>query len=338
MFEKILPPSLNLSDLITTNSDRSATAYAPSNIALIKYWGKRDDLLNLPLTDSLSLSLGSLGTTTSVKFSSQDSVILNHQKLSPDSLFSQRLFKFLEPFRFQNNKNKIKIKFEIITENSIPTAAGLASSASGYAALVKALNQLFKFNWDNQTLSIAARLGSGSACRSIFNTGFVHWHAGVRSDGMDSFAEKIAEPWSDLSLGIILIDSSEKKISSREAMKITRETSKKFQTWPAQVKQDLENLLNTVRNHDFLNLGKIAENNALEMHATLEDSQPSFSFCTPETLKTRQKIWELRADGLPIFFTQDAGPNLKLIYLKQDQEILKNLFPKLLIPEIHPKI
>lgn len=328
MFSQIIPNS----PPHFPNLSETATAYAPSNIALIKYWGKRDDALNLPLTDSLSISLNTLGTTTQIKISesAQDSVILNHQILSPESIFYQRLSKFLNHFRFAENYH-----FEIITENTIPTGAGLASSASGYAALVQALNQLFKFNWDERTLSIAARLGSGSASRSIFQTGFVHWHAGMRSDGMDSFAEKIAEPWPELALGILLVNTQEKKISSREAMKTSRETSKKFKTWPAQVQQDLAKLLNAIQNKNFLKLGEVAENNALAMHATIEDSTPSFSFCTPETLKLREKIWALRQAGLPIFFTQDAGPNLKILYLKSDQKILKTIFPELLIPEIH---
>jgi len=327
MFEKILPQFQAPQKIMSMAS-------APANIALIKYWGKRDDALNLPMTDSLSLSLDpSLGTKTTIKILEgqvdQDSVRLNGVLLKSNTAFYQRLFKFLENFKFKNTKSKLKYSFEINTQNSIPTAAGLASSASGYAALVKALDDLFGFHWDEKTQSILARLGSGSAARSL-NSGFVHWHAGVLSDGMDSYAEKIGEAWDGLSLGIVMVDEKEKKISSREAMNITKETSKRYKTWPDRVNFDLPRLITAIQDKDFIKLGQIAENNALEMHATLEDSNPRISFSTLETLKIRESIWKSRAEGLNIFFTQDAGPNIKLIYLKQEEEILKELFPKFL--------
>lgn len=319
MFNQILPD--NISKL---NIQTSAEAFAPSNIALIKYWGKRDENLNLPLTDSLSLSLkNNLGTHTKIQIFEKniapDFLSLNNRELDLQTPFAQRLFNFLKPFRFK------KFNFQIHTTNTIPTAAGLASSASGYAALVLALNKLFNLNLDTKNLSILARLGSGSASRSI-ETGFVHWHAGILNNGMDSYAEKIGDPWPELSLGILLIDSQEKKISSREAMKITKQTSKLYQTWPENNLKDLNQILEAIQIQNFKLLGEISERNALFMHATMADSQPSIAFSTPETLRLREKIWALRSEGLNIYFTQDAGPNLKLIYEKKDLNLLKNIF------------
>jgi len=319
MFSQILPNTISKLDI-----QPSAEAFAPSNIALIKYWGKRDESLNLPLTDSLSLSLkNNLGTHTQIKIfektQAPDLLFLNNQELDLNNNFSKKLFNFLNPFRFN------QFNFQIHTTNTIPTAAGLASSASGYAALVLALNQLFNLNLNTKNLSILARLGSGSAARSI-ETGFVHWHAGISNNGMDSYAEKIGDPWPELSMAVLLIDTQEKKISSREAMKITKNTSKLYQTWPDKNQKDLNKILEAIHTQNFKLLGEIAESNALFMHQTMADSQPSISFSTPETLRLQEKIWALRSEGLNIYFTQDAGPNLKLIYEAKNKNLLENLF------------
>ncbi len=325
MFSQIIPDSLSANSIQNILEKKSAQAFAPSNIALIKYWGKRDEFLNLPLTDSLSISLDllNLGTQTEIKISHKDqkpdSLSLNNQELNLSSPFAQRLFNFLKPFRFN------LFSFQIKTYNTVPTAAGLASSASGYAALVKALDLLFDFNLNTRDLSILARLGSGSAARSI-ETGFVHWHAGILNNGMDSYAEKIADPWPELAIHVLLINSEEKKISSREAMKITKETSKIYKTWPESNQKDLHKILTAIHTQDFKLLGDISEQNALLMHETMADSQPSICFSTPETLRLREQIWKLRSEGLNIYFTQDAGPNLKLIYEKKDLDLLKNIF------------
>ncbi|MCC7300566.1 MAG: diphosphomevalonate decarboxylase, partial [Verrucomicrobia bacterium] len=170
-------------------------AFAPANIALCKYWGKRDAELNLPVNSSLSISLGKLGTHTAVKFSkSADKVFLNGKPAPAD--FAARISKFLNLFRAEGQF------FEVRTKNNIPTAAGLASSASGFAALVKALDQLFGWGFNPRELSMLARLGSGSASRSLYD-GFAVWHAGVRADGMDSCSEPLSSDWKNLRIGIL---------------------------------------------------------------------------------------------------------------------------------------
>ena len=162
------------------------TAFAPTNIALCKYWGKRNADINLPITSSLSVALPTKGATTtlSVRDQSNDFVLLNNKVLTPESPFVKRLTAFLDLFRPDKNWYlTIDIKM------NIPVAAGLASSACGFASLTLALNELFEWKLSKRELSILSRLGSGSASRSLWN-GFVEWHAAA--DGcLDSYAEPL---------------------------------------------------------------------------------------------------------------------------------------------------
>lgn len=305
-----------------------ATCFAPSNIALIKYWGKRNEELNLPNTSSLSITLPNKGTRTSIKVNklNNDQVIFNGELLDQNNKFYLRLKKYLDLFR--DNK---KIFFDITTDNNIPTAAGLASSASGFAALVMCLNQLFSWNLSNERLSILARLGSGSACRSFW-PGFVEWSMGERDDGLDSFGELIfhEKPWPELRLGLLIFSPHEKPMGSTEAMINTVKTSKLYKHWPEKVKQDLIKIRKAIDKQDFIALGEVTEQNSIAMHETMLTSEPSINYAIPETVKTKEKIWELRkTNNIPIYFTQDAGPNLKLIFLEQDELEIKKAFPNL---------
>lgn len=299
-----------------------ATAFAPSNIALIKYWGKRDTVLNLPITDSLSVTLPQHGTTTTLRCieGPHDIVTLNHETISETTSFYQRIVRFINLFR--HNKEK----FLIETHNNIPTAAGLASSASGFAALTLALNEVYEWNLSLAHLSVLARIGSGSACRSFW-PGFVLWQKGEDSKGLDSHGIPLPYVWPDLCLGLQLINTQEKPISSREAMITTVNTSSLYSAWPLTVQKHLKALTQAFENHDFYRLGEIAENNALSMHATMQAATPAIYFTTPETLSTMQRVWDLRKKGIPVFFTQDAGPNLKILFLKESLSVIQTSFP-----------
>lgn len=319
---------INAADIINTllkgksthNSLESAAAFAPTNIALVKYWGKRDSALNLPITGSLSITLPSLGATTKIYLAEQDSVSLNGVEQVADSAFAKRLSAYLDNFRFEQN-----FHYRVETQLNIPVAAGLASSAAGFAALVKALDQLFAWELTEAELSVLARLGSGSACRSLWN-GFVEWQVGEQENGLDSHAYRLDIDWPELRVGIVTVSEQEKPISSREAMNRTVATSYLYKKWPAQVAQDLATIKLALEEKNFGLLGTTAENNALLMHATMEDSNPSVVYSTEETNRLRQKIWHCRSQGLPVFFTQDAGPNLKLLFLQRDQEAIETLF------------
>lgn len=320
---------MNPSDVIATlvpksfsPARESATAYAPSNIALAKYWGKRNSTLNLPLTDSLSISLFNKGTTTTVSQSStqSDYFTLNAQLIDKNTLFYKRLSEFLNLFRPNPH-----FYFSIQTNNSIPHAAGLASSASGFAALILALNTFFDWHLEDHALSILARLGSGSASRSLWH-GFVHWHAGKREDGLDCFAEKLNDTWPELRVGLLIFTEKEKAIPSRDAMKICQETSAFYPLWPSHVEHSVEKLLEAIKTKNFTLLGNTAEQNALAMHATMLTSNPPFLYWQTETLIHIQKIWELRKAGLPLYFTEDAGPNLKLLFPENITEAVRQAF------------
>lgn len=300
-------------------------AFAPTNIALCKYWGKRDNELNLPVTSSLSVTLPDMGAMTTIEMrdGTEDVVILNGKKIEQASDFYRRITEFLDLFRV-----KKKWYLQIDIKMNLPVAAGLASSACGFASLVSALNDLFQWNLTKRELSILARLGSGSAARSLW-TGFVEWHAGVQPDGMDSYAEQMSVEWPNLMVGILRISDQTKPISSREAMQRTVNSSALYRNWPQKVAQDTVILRQALQTKNFALLGGTAESNALAMHATMLSSWPPICYFLPETMSAMHKIWDLRQQGLSLYFTQDAGPNLKLLFLEKSKDEIKSHFPNM---------
>ncbi len=293
-------------------------AVAPINIALAKYWGKRDVELNLPITSSLSVTLGEKYAYTRITETNaeQDKLTINNKSHSAPS-------KYLDLFR-----PNPEIHYQITSTTNIPVAAGLASSACGYAALVKALNNLYDWQLTNTELSILARLGSGSACRSLWS-GFVAWLAGEQADGMDSHGIPLPNIWPDLRIGLLIINTATKPVSSREAMQQTVATSKLYATWPATVGQDLMQLNQAIATQDFTLLGQTAESNAVAMHATMQAAKPPINYSQAATITAIKKIHELRSQGLPLYFTQDAGPNLKLLFPANITTTVLENFPEL---------
>lgn len=303
----------------------TARAFAPSNIALCKYWGKRDVTLNLPINSSLSVSLGELGTTTTVSHHERDEVWLNGEQVDVADKFAQKVLEFVNLFR---REQRIPLKIE--THNSIPTGAGLASSASGFAALTLALNDLFSLDLPRSTLSQLARMGSGSASRSLFH-GFVEWEKGEQDDGSDSFATPLADKWDDFCIGILTLTEKPKPIDSRAGMQRTVETAMLYQSWAAQAERDLSLIKTAITARDLDLLGKTAEHNALSMHATMIASQPPLLYWLPESVDVMHKVWALRAQGLSLYLTMDAGPNVKLLFSTQQKSDVIAAFPALQI-------
>lgn len=304
-----------------------AEAFAPTNIALCKYWGKRDKSLNLPNNSSLSISLDSIGTATEISISehSYDEVFLNNERVDPDSTFMARVMEFVDLLRPNPD-----ISLTIKTFNSVPTAAGLASSASGFAALILALNDLFGYKLHPRELSIIARLGSGSAARSIYD-GFVIWDKGSQADGMDCFATPLDTTWPEFCIGIITLSSEQKSISSRNAMNQTVETSHLYKQWPEQAEKDLATMIEAIENKDFKRLGETVEQNSFSMHATMMAAFPPIIYMKPGTLSTISWVHQLRRDGIEVYITMDAGPNVKLIFQEKDAETIQMNFPKMKI-------
>ncbi len=295
---------------------------ASVNIALCKYWGKRNEELNLPVTSSLSIGLPGLGAQTKVRSAARDVFFVNGTRMDSAANAAVRVFDFIRLFT--------EAPMEVKTESTVPLAAGLASSASGFAALTKALNDGFGWNLSGRDLSILARLGSGSASRSVFD-GFVQWHVGSRGDGMDSFAEPLEAVWPDLRMGLLVLSDKAKKIGSREAMKRTVETSKLYQQWPARVEEDLAGLQEAISQRNLTQLGRHAEQNALGMHATMLESWPPVIYWLPESVEAIHRVHALRESGVPVYFTMDAGPNVKLMFTAAEEVAVQSSFPKVRI-------
>jgi len=300
-------------------------AFAPSNIALCKYWGKRNRELNLPINASLSISLAHLGSRTLItpSLDGQDHVLLNGAEQDSAGSFARKVIAFVGLFRRNLDQPLI-----IDTHNNIPTAAGLASSASGFAALMLALNDFYQLQLPDAQLSAFARIGSGSASRSIYQ-GFVEWQMGVRDDGMDSHAVALPTRWSELRIGLVKVATGAKKVDSRAGMQRTVETAHLYQSWPLQAAADLQRLHQAIEQHDFAMLGATAEQNALSMHATMIASWPPLLYWQPESVAAMQKVWALREQGLEVYFTMDAGPNLKLLFMADQQADIEAAFAEL---------
>jgi diphosphomevalonate decarboxylase len=310
-----------------------ATATAPVNIALAKYWGKRDEDLHLPVTDSFSVAVG-CGTTTTVRYGAHsDEIEFNGSLLPHISPFYLRIVRFLDLVR-----PSPEVRFSLRTVNTVPTAAGLASSSSGFAALTLALNDFFGWKLEPICLSCLARLGSGSACRSVYS-GFVRWQKGCRPDGRDSYAFPFHGWWSDLRMAVVMVSSSEKPISSNEAMRRTVATSPLYELWPSRVDQDLANITCAIEKKDIVSLGRAAERNALTMHATMHTSFPPVCYWLEGTLAALKKVWRAREEGVNLFVTMDAGPNVKLLFLSEDTSVVGDLFPQAVhLPLVEPSV
>ena len=293
-------------------------ARAYTNIALIKYWGKKDEQLILPMNSSLSLTLDAFYTETSVQFDSTletDLFFLNGQK---QLLSNNKITTFLNYIR--NEYGGCYAKIESI--NFVPTSAGLASSASGFAALAGACAAALDLTLSDTELSRLARHGSGSACRSIFG-GFSEWKKGTSDQ--DSFAVPILSDGfeNELAMLFVLVDQREKDISSRDGMKRTVQTSSFYDGWLHTIDQDMRTLKNAIAEKDFQKLGEVAEANSLKMHGTTLAASPPFTYWLPESLKVMQIVRQLRAQGIPCYSTMDAGPNVKILVEKKQLHIVK---------------
>ena len=302
------------------NMKTSGAAYAPANIALCKYWGKRNAELNLPVNSSLSISLKDKGTHAEIFPADENELSINGKTIDPEDKAFVRLFEFIQLLTAE--------RVRIETQSTIPIAAGLASSASAFASVTMAIDQLMDWQLSAKEMTMVARVGSGSASRSIYH-GFVEWHAGELDDGMDSFAERLDIEWPDLRIGVLTVSHAEKPVGSREGMNRTVAESMLYRAWPDVAAKDLRLIREAVVCQDFDLLGVTAESNAMSMHGTMLGCRPPLLYWRPETVTVLEKVWQLRADGIPVYVTMDAGPNIKLLFLKESEEILKKNLPGL---------
>lgn len=306
----------------------SARAY--TNIALIKYWGKKNEELILPMNNSLSLTLDAFYTETTVTFDPQqdgDRFLLDG--VPQDEKATKKISRFLDLAR---KKAQVNWGAVVDSRNFVPTAAGLASSASGLAALAAASNAALKLNLDDRGLSRLARRGSGSACRSLF-PGFVEWEQG--EDDETSFAQQVfSNDWEqDLAMLFVLINDQQKDVSSRDGMRRTVATSSFYPGWLASVPSDLAQAKSAIATQDFTALGEVTEANGLKMHATTLGAVPPFTYWSPDSLVAMNLVRQLRQTGLECYFTMDAGPNVKVLCQRRDEDALKQAFSQQFAPE-----
>lgn len=296
-----------------------ATARANSNIALIKYWGKRHEELILPTNNSLSVTLDGLYTETTVHFKEQlEADVFSLDGKTITGVPYERVTEFLNLFRRYTGKHDLYAQID--STNYVPTAAGFASSASGFAALAAAAAKALQLDLSEEKLSTFTRQGSGSACRSVYG-GFVEWEKGKLEDGSDSFAHQIAPQnhW-DLRVAAVVLTAQQKDVPSRDGMKLTVDTSVFYDGWLQGIPQDLQEIKAGIAAKDFEKVGSIAEANCLKMHATTLGANPPFTYWQDSTMAVMQTVQQLREDGTLAYFTIDAGPNVKVLYLPEDEE------------------
>ena len=294
---------------------------AHTNIAFIKYWGKEDETLILPKNNSLSLTLDAFYTDTQVCFD---------KKLNKDILFidgeeqdKKALKKAQVILDLVRKEAGIHEFARIDSKNHVPTAAGLASSASGLAALAGAASLAAGLNLTKEELSRLARRGSGSASRSIYG-GFAEWQKG--SSDIDSFAIPIDEADWDIGMIFIIVDDGRKEVSSTEGMRRVVETSPYYDGWVSSTKNDLVDIKSAIKEQDIVKVGEIAERSALKMHALNLSANPPFNYWSPESIEAMRMVSELRKQGYPVYLTMDAGPNVKLICKdSQMEELMEKL-------------
>lgn len=288
-----------------------ATAVAHPNIALVKYWGKRELSLNLPAVPSLSVTLDRFRTRTTVTLGvDRDEVVLDGVRLEGRAL--QRVLRHLDrvvPGR---------APAQVLSDNNFPTAAGLASSSSGFAALTLAAAAAAGQDLDRTRLSVLARQGSGSACRSLWG-GWVAWDTGEAADGSDSRGRPVAprDHW-DLRVVVALVSGAAKGVGSTEGMERSRRTSAYYAAWCDTAQADLDEGLAALAARDLPALGAVMERSTYKMHACMQTSVPPIRYWKPRTVAVLDAVEALRAGGLGAWCTMDAGPNVKILCAGED--------------------
>jgi diphosphomevalonate decarboxylase len=291
-------------------------AIAHPNFALIKYWGKSDVINNRPDMSSISVTIDSLQSSAKVSFDPS----LKEDHWSLNRVDQRSLGQILPTMEYLRSFKTIKEHCLIESENNFPTAAGLASSASGVASIVIAINKLFNLNLSKEELINAAILGSGSAPRSLY-PGFTYLNKDNNS------CHTILEP-SEWPLKIIICQTSSNRkiVSSREGMQISKSTSPYYQSWVDDHDNDINIALQAIKSRNFNLLGKVSESNCKKMHQVMETSKPSLFYRNKTTQLCIRKIEEMKINGLNIFYTIDAGPQVKVICEpKYSEQVLSSM-------------
>jgi len=297
-----------------------SSALAYSNIAFIKYWGKSDPLLRLPLNNSISMNLSNLQTVTTVEFSKRlktDDILIDGQKhpVEVSRVIDQlnRLRKLAKTHEFA----------KVVSQNNFPSSSGLSSSASGFAALTLATTASLGLNLNEKELSIAARLASGSACRSI-PAGFVEWVRGDSSASSYAYSIFPASYWPILDV-VVIVSNRKKDIPTSIAQKYAQ-TSPFMDSRLASIPEKISKLKKAIKQKNFPQFGEIVETEALELHAVIMTQTPSQIYFLPETVSLFHNVRNWRKAGLIVYFTVNTGHDVHLLCRQKDKaELLQKL-------------
>ncbi|RZV39449.1 MAG: diphosphomevalonate decarboxylase [Chromatiales bacterium] len=284
------------------------TAIAQPNIALIKYWGKRNTKRNLPAVGSISITLRELFTRMHVKFDASlaaDTLIVNG---TPDNAMLPRLASCLDRIAGPDRH-----RARIASDCNFPIAAGLASSASAFAAITVAAAAAAGKEFGQDSLASLAGQGSGSAARSLFG-GFVELKN--MDDDIRCATILDAAAW-PLSVIVAITEKGPKAVGSTEAMDISRRTSPFYSAWIEQQDEDLATARAAIARRDFEQLAAISEHNCLKMHSIMWASRPPLVYWNAATLRCLETLRHLQRQGLGVFFTIDAGPQVKAVCLPE---------------------
>ncbi len=289
------------------------TAIAPANIALIKYWGKKEAGLRLPANNSISINLSGISTVTTVEFRDglrEDLVSIDRREVM--GVEKEKIIAHLNRVRQMAG---IRLRARIESKNNFPKGTGLASSASGFAALSLAASSSAGLSLSETELSILARLGSGSACRSI-PSGFVEWKAG--NSDLSSYAYSLfpADYWNIRDV-VAIVGSDAKKVSSTEGH-AAAESSPLYKARIREMPQKIRKIKEAIKKREFSEFGEIVEAEAMSMHAVMITSKPALVYWMPTTLRVMHHIIDWRSGGLESYFTIDAGPNVHVLCLAKD--------------------
>ncbi|PKL95246.1 MAG: diphosphomevalonate decarboxylase [Gammaproteobacteria bacterium HGW-Gammaproteobacteria-8] len=307
-------------------SSGSASARAGANFALVKYWGKRDPVLNLPDVGSISITLDALHTETRVRLDpalEADRFVLDGRADAPGA---DRVVALLDRFRALADS---ELYARVESHNNFPTGAGLASSASGFAALVEAASAAWGLDLPAARRSELARLGSGSAARSIFG-GFVEMARGERADGSDSVARVLADGdhW-PLEVVVAVSERGRKPVGSTDGMQLTARTSPFYRAWVEHQQSDLDAARSAILARDFERLAAVSEASALAMHGLAMSARPGLLYWNGTTMECLHRVRALRAAGQAVFFTVDAGPQVKAICLPDSADAVAEALAEL---------
>lgn len=304
-----------------TEPARKATAVAPSNIAFIKYWGARDLERALPHNPSISMTLSRCFSRCTVEHrpdGDEHRVLLRSstgELRPPGAEFTQRVVRHLDRIRKMTD---CPGGFHVATENSFPAAAGLASSASGFASLSLAATRALGLELDSRELSSLSRLsGSGSAARSALG-GYVEWPAVLDDPECCAVALATAEDW-DLRDVIAVVDSGPKKTSSLEGHR-RAPTSPHYEKRQEQLPARLQAVREAIAQRDLEALGPVLEDEAIDLHLVAMSSKPAIFYWRPATLEVLWQVRSLRDEGVAAWATMDAGPNVHVICPPEAEE------------------